>query len=98
MQGMANFGHKHVMANLGDVKNILLWILNQSNVTLKAISINYHTFQGNLIPINNLRVNVINGILHHQITGVGSLFQEVPTQFRFLITTSSDNMSLYVGT
>lgn len=98
VRGIANFSHKHVVADLGDVKNILLWILNQSNVMLKAISINYHTLQGNLIPINNLRVNLINGVLHHQIAGVGSLFQEVPTQFRFLITTSSDNMSLYVGT
>lgn len=98
VRGMTSFSHEHVLTDLGDVKNILLWMLKQSNVTLKAININYHTLHGNLIPISNLCVKVINRVLDHQIAGVGSLSQEVPTQFRFLVITSSKNTSLYVGT
>lgn len=94
---MTNCNHEYVLTNLGGEKNILFWMLKKSSVTLKAISINYHTFHGNLIPINNLCVEISNGILHHQITGVGNLSKEVLTQFRFLITTSFNNTSLYVG-
>ena len=97
VRGMTHFSHGDALTDLGDVKNILLWMLKQSNVSLKAISINYHTFHGNLIPISNLRVKVINRVLHHQIAGAGSLSQEVPTKFRFLITTLPKSISLYVG-
>lgn len=98
VRGITHFNCGHELVDLGGVQNILLWVLKQSNVTLKAIGVNYHTLHGTLIPISNLRVKVINRVLHHQIAGVGSLSQEVPTQFRFLITTVSKSMSIYVGT
>ncbi|MFW0065496.1 MAG: YhdP family protein [Coxiella endosymbiont of Dermacentor silvarum] len=94
--GITNFNHKYVLTNLGDEKNILFWMLKKSSITLKAISINYHTFHGNLIPISNFCVEISNGILHHQMTGFGNLSKEVLMPFQFLIITSFNNTSLYV--
>jgi uncharacterized protein (TIGR02099 family) len=86
LQGMFNLkaGYQE-KTDLGQMKNVLLWMLTQSNVSLKHININYHTAQGELISIANLGLRVENGVIRHQIAGAANLTQAVPTSFRFVL-------------
>ena len=84
-------------ADLGEIKNVILWLLKQPNIILKNIAINYYTPQRKLIPVDNLQVEVRNKILHHQIVGTGRLAQAIPTQFMFSLTSNYDDLRLYIN-
>ncbi|QTS83662.1 YhdP family phospholipid transporter [Coxiella endosymbiont of Amblyomma nuttalli] len=83
---------KENTANLDKIRNTILLLSRQSNITLKNITINYFTSQGKLISVDNLQIVVKNDIFHHQITGAGRLRQTTHTRFRFSLKLDCDNL------
>lgn len=93
VKGMVDLHGKQKHVNLGYLKDIVVSMLTQSEISLQHINVNFHTADGRLVPIKNLRLKVANGMLHHQMAGVALLAQKVPTTFRFVINLKSADIT-----
>lgn len=86
LQGVSNLqAEKAEKTDLGEMKNIVIWMLTQSNISLKHININYHPAHGEPVIIEDLSLRVENGVIRHQIAGAAYLAQATPTSFRFVL-------------
>ncbi|WP_423063650.1 YhdP family protein [Candidiatus Paracoxiella cheracis] len=95
VKGVVDLHDKRKQADVGYMKDLLLWMLTQSEVSLQYIDVNVHMVDGRLLPIKNLRLKVTNGVLQHQIAGVASLAQTIPTRFRFVMNLKSTDISKF---
>jgi len=93
VKGVVDLHGKEKHADLGYMSDILMWMLTQSDISLQHINVNVHLADGRLLPIKNLRLKVMNGVMHHQIAGLASLAQTIPTQFRFVMNLKSTEVN-----
>ncbi len=92
IKGISELKRYHQSSELSDMRNILLWMLTQSDVSLNDIDVNYRRPDGTVIPVKNLRLKVANGLLHHTVSGLAVLSQTIPTKFRFVLNIKNPNL------
>jgi uncharacterized protein (TIGR02099 family) len=92
VKGIVGFQGQQTRSDLGYSKDVLLWMLTQSDIAVKNVDVNFHTSDGGLLPIHNIQLSVSNGVLHHQITGFVSIQQKIPTRLHFVLNLNSTHL------
>lgn len=78
-------GISGVSTQKNSVKDMLIWLITQADVSVRHANINWYINNETLIPIRDLRLKVMNRFLQHKMIGVAYLQQVIPTQFRFVL-------------
>jgi uncharacterized protein (TIGR02099 family) len=83
----------HASSGSHYVSDMLTWLLTQTQVSLRDISINWHGQEKFVIPIYKLQLNINNNDFSHVIVGDLQLKQAVATQLRYVVHLSSDELN-----
>jgi uncharacterized protein (TIGR02099 family) len=88
---VGHFAHSKPASN--DIEGFLEWLLNQAEINLNNIDIDFYSKNGMLLPIANLQVKLNKDFFHQRLMGVATLAQIVPNQLRFVIAIHGDIFS-----
>ena len=75
------------------VSSMLMWLFTQSNISINNVNIDWHNAAGNLLAIRHVKLNVINDSLKHQVVGLATIDQMLPTKIKFVINFQDEDFA-----
>lgn len=76
--------------NLISTDDILQWLFTQQRIYLENVDVTWYGKDGLVLPLRNIRVKLVNGVLSHQLSGAAVLQEPSPTTFRFVLNIDGD--------
>lgn len=67
-----------------DVGEVIAWLLNQGQIRLEEVDLNWEDQSGRLFQITHLTAILSNKFSKHQVIGTATLLAATPTRFRFV--------------
>lgn len=73
------------------LKDMLIWLLTKTNVSLDHINIDWHASNGVILPFKNVSLNIADQGAKRRIIGIAKLQQTPLTIFKFVLESSDIN-------
>jgi uncharacterized protein YhdP len=76
-----------------DIKDILGWLFAQGEIYLQNINLIWHDQTGRMLTLQNIKLNLNNYLLSHELVGEATLQQTTPTHVRFVLNVDRNALS-----